>query len=212
MTILDIETNFLWSIATGRDPNAEELLSNPRPSLRIVMPSVCYLEALSTLEVHRKHIHEFIRSLNKRNAEFGRDLVSANSKILCSSLTQSAVEVTDQFNNVEERLLRAVVTTSTLAEFIEPLPGIVQACVDRRIIANDLTDNLILHSICQHSRLAPDIAKVLLTGNTKDFGKEDVKEFLQDSGVSKLFSESKSLVGWLDSLPSTEGGGSVVTD
>ncbi len=41
------ETNFLMSIATGRDPQAGTLLSAAPPSVCLVIPSVCSMEALS---------------------------------------------------------------------------------------------------------------------------------------------------------------------
>ncbi|GAA6614529.1 hypothetical protein [Scytonema sp. NUACC26] len=46
--ILYIETNFAMSIATGRDPQANQLLLNIPPSIQIAIPSVCFMEALSS--------------------------------------------------------------------------------------------------------------------------------------------------------------------
>jgi hypothetical protein len=49
VTILYLETNFLMSIAMGRDPEASDLLSQRPAGVRLAMPQVCCMEALSVL-------------------------------------------------------------------------------------------------------------------------------------------------------------------
>lgn len=53
--ILYIETNFLMGIAKGQDPQAQNLLLNTPTSIAIVIPSICYVEALTTLEQEEKY-------------------------------------------------------------------------------------------------------------------------------------------------------------
>ena len=48
--LLYIETNFLMSIATGRDPKADDLLAQPPEGLRLAIPQVCFMEALSVFK------------------------------------------------------------------------------------------------------------------------------------------------------------------
>ncbi len=48
--ILYVETNFLMGIAKGQDSQAEDLLRNTPNSVRLAVPSFCFVEALTTLE------------------------------------------------------------------------------------------------------------------------------------------------------------------
>ena len=59
MAILYIETNFLMSIATGRDPDANHLLLSVPTSVRIAIPAICCMEALSALEDEIKRRNRF---------------------------------------------------------------------------------------------------------------------------------------------------------
>jgi hypothetical protein len=52
--ILYVETNFLMGIAEGQDPQAEDLLRNTPNSVRLATPSICFVEALTTLEQEEK--------------------------------------------------------------------------------------------------------------------------------------------------------------
>ena len=47
MVVLYIETNFLMSVAKGQDPQADSLLQNTPSSVRLAIPGICYMEALS---------------------------------------------------------------------------------------------------------------------------------------------------------------------
>lgn len=47
MVTLYVETNFLMAIAQGRD-SLDIILNNYDPSLNIVIPDICFIEALST--------------------------------------------------------------------------------------------------------------------------------------------------------------------
>jgi hypothetical protein len=43
--ILYLETNFLVSVALGREPGWEELLASPPAELQIMLPAICLSEA-----------------------------------------------------------------------------------------------------------------------------------------------------------------------
>ena len=64
--ILYVETNFPMSIATGRDPQANTLLLNTPASVRIAIPSTCFMEALSALEADQKYRRRFGNELSIR--------------------------------------------------------------------------------------------------------------------------------------------------
>jgi hypothetical protein len=202
MPTLYLETNFLIGIATGRDADAYSLVSAPSPGLHIAMPGVCFMEALSWLETERKRKNEFDTVLKVRVHELTRDLTSPHAQPLRSHLQQSVFGNADHFNDVERRLFDAIRDLPKRAELIELDPGIIESSVLQAIIEEDPTDNLILHGILHHAALHPGEEKVLLTGNTKDFGTADVKKLLRDAGIAKQFAETRPLLNWLGSRPS----------
>lgn len=202
MPILYLETNYLISIATGRDADAHSLMSTPSPGLHIAMPGVCYMEALSWLETERKRNNEFKVWLKVRVKELKRDLTSAHATSLRFHLQESNIGNANRFNDVERRLFDSIRDLPQRAEIIELNPGVIEASVLQAIIVKDPTDNLILHCILHHASLHPGEEKVLLTSNTKDFGTEDVKKRLRATGIAKLFTESRSLLDWHGAQPS----------
>jgi len=64
------------SIATGRDPQAYNLLSTPPSSVRIAIPSICCMEALSALEDELKRRNRFENDLNLQISQLRRDVTS----------------------------------------------------------------------------------------------------------------------------------------
>jgi hypothetical protein len=201
MTILYLETNFLLSIATGRDPDAETLLADDLPSLRIVIPGVCYMEAVSVIEAMRKDLNQFVGVLEQRIAQVKRDSVSSHAAPALFHLQRSVSEVVDQFGEVEQRLLLAMTALFARAESIELRPEAIRDGVGRRVIPNDLADNLVLHCVGHHALGNPQEEKVLLTGNTKDFGKTEVIDFLKGCGIDPTFSRMAPFLGWFRSRP-----------
>lgn len=84
--ILYVETNFLMSIAKGRDLQARDLLLNTPTSIELVFPSVCYIEALLTLEKDEQYSQRFIQHLDNQLNEVKRDETSLYSTSLYASL------------------------------------------------------------------------------------------------------------------------------
>ena len=66
------------------------------------------------------------------------------------------------------------------------------------LIKNDLMDNLILQCIGSHANQHPHDQKVFISGNTKDFGKKEVREVLNSAKI-KYFSNTRNFLAWLDS-------------
>lgn len=201
MTILYIETNYLMSIATGRDRDADRLLSATMPTVRMAMPSICDMEALGALEGERKRFLEFARSLDDRSKQIRRDVMSPHAISLCEYLEQSRIKSGDQFNDVEMRFCSAMLLISARVEPIEPSPTIIRASLDNVHIKQDSKDNLILHCIIDHARLHHDQERRLLGGNSKEFGIQGVKEILREGGVSRYFTEAKTFIDWVDITP-----------
>jgi hypothetical protein len=201
MAILYVETNFLMSIAMGRDIEAATLLSSPSPSLKIVMPGICYMEALSTLESERRATYQFVEVLKARGQQAQRDLISTHARSLVLHLGQARAAVGDQLNVVEERLFQAMSDLAKAVEVIEPDRVVIEASIRHRLIEDDLTDNLILHCVLHHAARNPGEERALLSENTPDFGKEDVRRMLRGADV-KFFSKAKLFLDWLGAQPS----------
>ncbi|MBD1881053.1 MULTISPECIES: PIN domain-containing protein [unclassified Coleofasciculus] len=197
--ILYVETNFLMSIATGRDSQANTLLENPTASVQIAIPSICCMEALSALEDEVKRRNRFMNELNIQISQLRRDVTSSHAQSLLSHLEQSLIENEALLNDVETRLFQALDRLNTKAEII-PLTGdMLQASLDTRFINKDPTDNLILHCILNHARLHTTDRKVFLSANVKEFNPPEVQAALRDAGADKYFSRTQDFLGWLES-------------
>ncbi len=61
-------------------------------------------------------------------------------------------------------------------------------------------DNLILQCIASHANHHPNDQKSFVSGNTKDFGKQEVQEVLNSAKI-KYFSNTKNFLSWLQSQP-----------
>ncbi|MBD1838585.1 PIN domain-containing protein [Coleofasciculus sp. FACHB-501] len=195
--ILYVETNFLMSIATGRDSQANTLLQNPTASVQIAIPSICCMESLSALEDQIKRRNRFMNELNNQISQLRRDVTSSHAKSLLSHLEQSLIENEALLNDVENRLFQVLDHLNTKAEMI-PLTGdMLQESLDTRLIEKDPTDNLILHCILNHARLHPTDRKVFLSANVKEFKLLQVQAALQNAGVVKYLTCTQDFFGWL---------------
>ena len=196
--ILYVETNFLMSIATGRDSQAKTLLENPTASVQIAIPSICCMEAFSALEDELKRRNRFMDELKKQISQLRRDVTSSHAQSLLSHLEQSLIENEALLNDVENRLFQALDHLNAKAEMI-PLTGdMLQESLDTRLINKDPTDNLILHCILNHARLHPRDIKVFLSANFKEFNTPEVQAALRNTGVNRYFSSTQDFLGWLE--------------
>lgn len=199
--ILYVETNFPMSIATRRDPQANTLLLNTPALVQIVIPSVCYIEALSALEAERKYRRRFKNELDIRISDAQRNLTSPHAQSLFLHLKQARIENEQLLEEVEVRLFQALNQLATKAEMIALTAATIQASLQPSI-TDEPTDKLILNCILNHARLHTTEVKVLLSGNTNDFGKREVQEALRNAGVSQYFGSTQAFLDWLRSPPS----------
>ena len=186
------------SIATGRDPQAYNLLSIPPSSVRIAIPSICCMEALSALEDELKRRNRFENDLNLQISQLRRDVTSPYAQSLLFHLRQSVVENRRLLNNIKERLFQALNQLSANAEMLALTGDTLKESLITTLISTDPTDNLILYSILQYVQLYPTEVKVFLSGNVKEFGTIEVRQALNDAGV-RYFSATQSFIGWLNS-------------
>ena len=199
--IFYIETNLPMSIATGRDPQANTLLLNTPASVRIAIPSICYMEALSALEADLKYRRRFSDELRLRLSDAERNLTSQHAQSLFLHLRQALAENRALLEEVKEVLFATLNQLAMKAEMIALTAEMVQASLQPSS-TNEPTDNLILNCILYHARLHPTEVKVFLSGNTNDFGKREVQEALQGVSVSQYFGSTQAFLDWLQSQPS----------
>ncbi len=197
MVRLYIETNFLMSIATGRDSQAYNLLSTPPSSVRIAIPSICCMEALSALEDELKRRNRFENELNLQISQLRRDVTSPYAKSLL--VRQSVVKNRGLLNDVRERLFQALDQLAAKAEIIALTADMLQTSLNTAFFEKEPTDNLILYNILQDASVHPTEVKVFLSGNVKEFGALDVQQPLRDAGVEQYFRTTESFLGWLNS-------------
>jgi rRNA-processing protein FCF1 len=201
--ILYIETNFLISIATGRDSQANTLLQSTPSSVLIAIPSICCMEALSVLEDERKRRKQFMSVLDIQISQLQRDVTSPHAQSLLAHLEQSRIENQALLNDIQIRLFDSLDRLATKAQMIALTAQMLQASLGTPFIEKDPTDNLILHCVLHHSRCHPMDTKVFLSGNVKEFGTPEVKEALHDAGVVKYFTRTQDFLGWLQSPPTS---------
>ncbi len=199
MAIVYIETNFLMSITTGREAEAIMLLRDLSSSVQLVIPSICYMEALSALEDELKRQNSFGQQLSRQVSETKRDVTSEYAASLSFNLEESFIYYGYRVGEIKSRLREAISLMSRNSEMIALNPEIIEASLNTTLIEKDPTDNLILHCILSHARSHSTESKVFLSGNVKEFGLSKVRDALQEVGITKYFSRTEDFLGWLQS-------------
>ncbi|WP_320073126.1 PIN domain-containing protein [Nostoc sp. MG11] len=196
--ILYVETNFLMSIAKGQDELAENFLQNTPTSVCLVIPSICYVESLATLEQEDKYNQDFIRRLDIQVNEAGMDKTSQNAKLVVNYLQKANLSFLEHNNDIEKRFYIAFNQLVSKAEEIPLTTEIIHGSLDKNILKKHLMDKLILECIVHHARLHPNEIKVFLSSNSKEFGRREVIEVLRDTGI-QYFNKTQKFLGWLQS-------------
>jgi hypothetical protein len=197
--ILYVETNFLMSVAMGREAKGNDLLTAINADFRIVVPSGCYMESFSAFEDEQKRRNWFKNELDQQIAQLRRDITSANAASLLANLEQSRIANDNLLNDVLARLFTFVGQAAPRIDQVQPTPGIIHDSVTNMLIP-DPTDNLILHSILADAHARPADTKALLTGNTRDFSTPDVEAALKAVDINKHFTNVTAALGWLGSV------------
>jgi hypothetical protein len=198
--ILYVETNFLMSVAMGREARGDDLLAAVSASVRVAIPSGCFMESFSAFEDEQKRRNWFRAELEKQIGQLRRDTTSANAGALLRLLEESRIANDDLLNDVQARLFQFVDRAAGILELIPETPAIIQRAMAAMLIA-DPTDNFILQAILDHSSRFPGATKALLTENTRDFNAEDVQAALAAAGINRTFRSVTNVLGWFGSLP-----------
>lgn len=194
--ILYVETNFLLSIATGRDPQAQTLIQNFPTSVSLAIPSICCMESLSAFEDELKRRNSLTNILDLQISESRRDGTSPHAQILLRQLEEARVSNQNLLNDVRSRLSTTHIQLANLADLIQLTPEALLQSINNNL-TRDPTDNLILHSIYFHAEAHANVQKALLTGD--NHLREVAREFLQRVGVSSFFSRAQDFIGWWQS-------------
>lgn len=195
--ILYLETNFLMGVATGRDAEWASLLDTAEEAVRLVLPSICIMEALSAFEDEQKRRNRFGSQIDEHLTQLRRDLTSAHASALLQALEQARVHNQNLTNDITQRLFQAIDRLTGRAEMLPLNPATCRTAM-RSVLLRDPTDSLILAVVLEHARLWPDQEKCLLTANTRDFAVNPARAALAAAGI-KFFASTANVLGWISS-------------
>jgi hypothetical protein len=200
-SVLYIETNYLWAIATGRDPDAIGLLKRLPAGLWMALPQICVMEAFSVLNATHRQRNQFRNSLDQQISQMRRDSTSPHARDLFSHLEQARIANDNLLEDINSRLFESMDLLAHQAHLI----GLDASTLNESlgtILIEDPTDNLILHTILEDTKARLSDRKAFLSGNSKDFGAESVQNALRAADV-KYFAEARKFLEWYESLPNT---------
>ncbi|WP_422927255.1 PIN domain-containing protein [Singulisphaera sp. PoT] len=106
--IIYVETNFLMSVAMGREEKGYELLDAVSESVRVAIPSGCFMESFSAFEDEKKRRGWFRDQLDKQINQLKRDATSKNARELLANFTESRLANDRLLNDIQDRLFRFV--------------------------------------------------------------------------------------------------------
>ena len=138
----------------GRNPSTDEILFGPLTNVRLAIPSVCILEALTTSEGSRKRYNALIGELERQIKEFTRNAVSSRIRPLVHHLKQSVIELDQVFNESETRLNDCLEKVRADAE----LTGLTSRTLGdslSQLLIDDPTESLILSCLLGHAKSNP---------------------------------------------------------
>lgn len=203
--ILYLETNFVVGAGTGQDAYADQLLRVSLERLRLILPAICVMESLSVLEGKRTMSNRFALEMEAQITQLSRDVTSEHAQVMQMHLEQALVASDNVFNAVERRLqdtlakLAGAVPGYRPAEILSLPPNAVVQALNTPLMGEP-TDNLILAVIEEHARQNTGEEKVMLSGNTKDFGAPTVRARFIALQI-RYFAKTQDFLGWFNSRP-----------
>ncbi|MCU0546035.1 MAG: hypothetical protein MUE44_28355 [Oscillatoriaceae cyanobacterium Prado104] len=94
------------TIATGREAEAIMLLRELSSSVRLVVPSICYMESLSALEDEVKRQNYFQQQLSLQISETKRDVTSEQVASLSLHLEESLIYYRTRVDEIRTRFVK----------------------------------------------------------------------------------------------------------
>ena len=196
MPLLYLETNYLVGVATGRYPEVTALLPAVPPSVRLILPSACVMEALAAVENEQSRRRSLTGQLDYQIKQLVEGVESPRAVALVAKLEQARVENDALVNDIQARLFDAITSLTTVAGLIDPGPATIRQSLQQQLVAQP-TDNLILHTITSQAAGAGAEQKVFFTANVDDFRRGEAGRALIGSGVRKFLRTYASLLRWL---------------
>jgi len=193
--LLYLETNYLLGVATGRY-EIDGLVGSTPAGARLAIPRNCFMEAFAAVETVFARRRRFSQLLTRRVDKLRSELFLARVASVVSQLRSTRLEHDLLVNDVRQRLLDAIEHLTAVAVIVEEPNDVLLASV-REALAEQPTDNLILHTILRHAGENPAAAKALLTENARDFRKRDEsRAALKAAGVI-LHGRYDSAIAWM---------------
>lgn len=196
---LYIETNGIMSLAQKRNPAIESLLSNLPDDVQLVLPSICYMEALFAFQRDIKRRDEFDRDLTIEINEASRRNLRI-SQLVMNDLKQSQERYDALSEQLNTEFIEALMFLSSRLTLIHPQPDtLITTLVEPKL--NKFTerrDDFILRCIVEHAQNHSSERKAFFSENTKQFGQQSVREVYREVGIT-YFGNVENLQGWLRS-------------
>lgn len=187
------------AIAKGQYNNAESFLNNLPQTIRLIIPSICYLEALISLQNEIKRRNHFRKSIDIEISEANRNQNSESSQLLASNLDNLRLTSTDLLDEFQERFIYTISLLSQRVETLSIEPSNLQKTLTKPILSKskELRDDLILQCIIEHAQHHPQISKIFISANTQQFNKSEFQYAFQETGI-RFFSTPENFLGWLN--------------
>src|SRR5271166_5847540 len=104
------------SVAMGREGRGDDLLAVVSTSVRVAIPSGCYMESFSAFEDEQKRRNWFRAELDKQIGQLRRDTTFTNAGTLLRRLEDSRTANDQLLNDVQARLFQFVARAAGILE------------------------------------------------------------------------------------------------
>jgi hypothetical protein len=194
--LIYLETNWIIGAVMGQDSGADDLLASASDRVKLALPDVCVMEAISAFDWKRGERNKLTAEHRTQLTQLRRSTQIPAAQRLATQLTEAdstnAEFLSELFLRLDDYMLR-------LTRRAELIP-LSEAVVLHQLKLShetelDRDDALILASILAHSRTDTVRSKAFLTSNINDFGKDDVSQLLLHSGIKHFRSTNRAL-GW----------------
>lgn len=200
MTVrLYLETNFLMSYATGRDPGTARLLLDCPAGIRRALPACCLMEVLANLEDERKRHNRKIDDYQTALKEAERSIDLPEARPMVIHLREVIVHSAAAFAAFRTRLFDAIdqLSAGHPVDLLTTGPGRYRSGFSISQIL-DPTDQLILTTILDDASDHPEDRKVFLTENKNCFWEDrDVRQALEAADI-RYFQRAARFLQWYE--------------
>ncbi|MFO0956007.1 MAG: hypothetical protein U0800_00925 [Isosphaeraceae bacterium] len=195
--ILYIETNLLVGASKGQD--WAEFWEAVRSPIRIALPSVCAMEAMSVFEAETRYRLGFIEAMKQHQREALRDKASdPHAPDLARSLDQAILRSRKLLNTIKLRLDAVLEALAAHADWIPCAERSIRGHLQRDFPPSP-TDKLILTLILNDAANRPYVLRAFLSGDAH-FGADEIQDELKRSSI-RYFKNMASALGWLAHPP-----------